>query len=262
MSPSTPTGVRARCRAASLLLDTPTLAAVAALGLGAAVIGGMGGFGTGIILTAALTPLIGVKAVVPVLAVAGVIINAGRFWFYRASLDRRALARVLAASLPFLVLGTWIYTALDARSLGTVLGLVVMASVPVRRFLHSRKIVLGKTGIVAGAGVFGLASGVATGTGVILVSLLLGAGLTGPAVLATDALVTIALDLCKAALFQRFDLLDAATFYTGVVIGVATIPGSAAAAWLVSRLHAHLHILFMEALILVGGAFMLWHSWK
>src|SRR3989338_5924112 len=148
MSPSTPAGVRARCRAASLLLDAPTLAAVAALGLGAAVIGGM--------------------AVVPVLAVAGVIINAGRFWFYRASLDRRALARVLAASLPFLVLGTWIYTALDARSLGTVLGLVVMASVPVRRFLHSRKIVLGKTGIVAGAGVFGLASGVATGTGVIL----------------------------------------------------------------------------------------------
>ena len=53
------------------------------LGLGAAVIGGIGGFGTGIILTAALAPLIGVKAVMPVLAVAGVIINAGRFWFYR-----------------------------------------------------------------------------------------------------------------------------------------------------------------------------------
>ena len=75
----------------------------------AAVISGMGGFGTGIILTAALTPLIGVKAVVPVLAVAGVIINAGRFWFYRASLDRRTLVLVLSASLPFLVLGTWIY---------------------------------------------------------------------------------------------------------------------------------------------------------
>src|SRR3990172_12391692 len=115
MSPSTPAGVRARCRAASLLLDTPTLAAVAALGLGAAVIGGMGGFGTGVILTAALAPLIGVKAVIPVLAVAGVIINAGRFWFYRASLERRSFGLVLAASLPFLVLGTWIYSVLDAR---------------------------------------------------------------------------------------------------------------------------------------------------
>ena len=111
-------------------------------------------------------------------------------------------------------------------------------------------------------GLFGLASGVATGTGVILVSLLLGAGLAGPAVLATDALVTIVLDLCKAALFQRFDLLDAPAFFTGVVIGCATIPGSAIAAWLVHRMGAKLHVVFMEALILFGGAFMLWHSWR
>ena len=82
----------------------------------------MGGFGTGVILTAALVPLIGVKAVMPVLAVAGVIINAGRFWFYRGHLDRRTLALVLAASLPFLVLGTWIYSVLDARALDPVLG--------------------------------------------------------------------------------------------------------------------------------------------
>jgi len=41
---------------------------VAALGIVAAVVGGMGGFGTGIILTAALAPFIGVKAVIPVLA--------------------------------------------------------------------------------------------------------------------------------------------------------------------------------------------------
>jgi uncharacterized membrane protein YfcA len=245
-----------------LLLDPPTLAAVAVLALGAAVIGGMGGFGTGVILAAALVPLIGIKAVVPVLAVAGVIINAGRFWFYRASLDRRALGTVLAGSLPFLVLGTWLYSILDARAIGTILGLAVIASVPLRRVLKKKSATLGTPGLAVGAGVFGLASGVATGTGVILVSLLLGAGLSGPAVLATDALTTIALDLCKAALFQRFDLLDMQAFSTGVVIGVSTIPGSAIAAWLVHRMRAHLHVLFMEALILVGGASMLWHSWS
>jgi uncharacterized membrane protein YfcA len=245
-----------------LLLDAPTLAAVAALALGAAIVGGMGGFGTGVILTAALVPLIGVKAVVPVLAVAGVIINAGRFWFYRPSLDRRALGVVVAAALPFLVLGTWLYSVLDARAIGTILGLAVIASIPLRRTLKAREILLQTPGLALGAGVFGLASGVATGTGVILVSLLLGAGLSGPAVLATDALATIALDLCKAALFQRFDLMDAQAFSTGVVIGFATIPGSAIAAWLVHRVGAKLHVLFMEALILAGGGFMLWHSWR
>jgi len=113
-----------------LLLDAPTLAAVGALGLGAAVIGGLGGFGAGVILAAALAPLIGVKALVPVLAVAGVIINAGRFWFYRAHVDRAALAVMLAAALPLLVLGAWLYSVLDARVIGTILGLAVMGSVP------------------------------------------------------------------------------------------------------------------------------------
>ena len=245
-----------------MLLDAPTLAAVAALGLAAAVVGGIGGFGTGVILAAALAPLIGIRAVVPVLAVAGVVINAGRFWFYRRSLDRRVLGIVLGAGLPFLVLGAWIYSVLDARTIGTVLGIAILASVPLRRFFQRRKIVLGTTGLGIGAGVFGLASGVATGTGVILVSLLLGSGLAGPAVLATDAFATIALDLCKAALFQRFDLLDTDSLLTGVAIGVATIPGSAIAAWLVHRMHAHLHVAFMEGLIVIGGASMLWHSWK
>jgi uncharacterized membrane protein YfcA len=245
-----------------LLLDPFTLAAVALLGLGAAVIGAVGGFGTGIILTAALTPLIGVKALVPVLAVAGVIINSGRFWFYRRSLDRRSFFIVLAAALPFLVLGAWIYSVLDARTLGVVLGLVIIASVPLRRILKKREIVIGRAGLAVGGGVFGLASGIATGTGVILISLLLGSGLAGPAVLATDALITIALDFSKALLFQRFDLLDGQHFFAGVVIGVSSIPGSALGAWLVARMHAHLHVLFMEGLILFGGGFMLWHSWS
>jgi uncharacterized membrane protein YfcA len=169
---------------------------------------------------------------------------------------------VLAASLPFLVFGTWIYSVLDARALGTVLGLAVIGFVPLRRFLRARQMMLGRPGLAVGSGVFGLATGLATGTGVIMVSLLLGAGLAGPAVLATDALVSIVLDLVKAALFQRFDLLDADAFFTGVVIGFASIPGSAVAAWLVRRMGAHLHVVVMEVLILVGGASMLWHSWR
>ena len=230
--------------------------------MGAAIISGVGGFGTGVILAALLAPLIGIKAVIPVLAVAGVVINAGRFWFYRSSLVRPTLVLVLAVSIPFLVLGTWIYSILDARAIGTVLGIVVILSVPLRRSLSRRRVALGRTGLGVGSGVFGLATGLTSGVGVILVSLLLGTGMSGPAVLATDALVSIVLDACKTALFQRFSLLDGQTFATGVVIGAATIPGSAIAAYLVNRMHAHLHVLFMEGLILVGGASLLWNSWR
>jgi uncharacterized membrane protein YfcA len=245
-----------------LLLDATTLAMVAAAAMGAAIVSGVGGFGTGVILAALLAPLIGIKAVIPVLAVAGAIINAGRFWFYRASLVRPTLALVLAVSIPFLILGTWIYSILDVRVLGTLLGVVVIGSIPLRRLLNRRKVVLTSRGLAIGSGVFGLATGVATGTGVIMVTLLLGTGMPTTAVLATDAMISIVLDLCKAGLFHKFALLDNASLFTGVVIGVATIPGSAVAAWLVTRMRAHLHVLFMEALILIGGVSMIVNAWR
>ena len=245
-----------------MLLSPGDLAIIAAVGIFAALVGGIGGFGSGAILTAALAPLIGVKAVIPVMAVAGAIINAGRFWFYRRSLERRTLAVVLASSLPFLVLGTWVYSVLEARAVGTVIGLAVIASIPLRRFLARKAVRVEARGLAVGSGVFGLATGLTTGTGVILVSLLLGAGLTGPAVLATDALVSIALDVSKSLLFHRFALLDNDAIVTGAIIGVATIPGSALAAWLVTRMHAHLHVLFMESLVVLGGVSLLVNSWR
>lgn len=245
-----------------MLLDVSSLAIVAALAIVGAVVGGIGGFGTGIILTAGLAPLIGVKNVIPVMTVASVIINCGRFWFYRSSLETGRLALVLCCALPFVALGVWIYSALDARAIGTVLGVVVIVSVPLRRALKRRAIALGNGGLAIGSGVFGLAHGVASGVGVIMVSLLLGTGMSGQAVLATDALISIVLDTSKAVLFQRFSLLSQETFVAGVIVGVATIPGSALAAWLVNRMHAHLHVLFLEGLIVLGGLSLLWNSWR
>jgi uncharacterized protein len=243
-----------------MISDPLTLAWVLLAAFGSAVLGGMGGFGTGIILTAVLIPLIGVKAVVPVLALAGVLINSGRFWFYRRAIDRAVALRVMLTGLPSLFLGTWIYAKLDARPLGVLIGCLILASIPIRRVLKARQITVGPRGTYIGGAAFGLANGFASGMGVILVSLLLGAGLSGPAVLATDALVTIVLDLTRAAIFGKYSLLDASNATLGIMIGVATLPGSWLASVLVNRLKASLHILFMEALIVIGGVMIIWNS--
>ena len=241
-------------------LDAATFVMVAVAAFLSSIVGGVGGFGTGIILTALLAPILGFKALVPVLAVAGVVINAGRFWFYRKAVDPRALKQVLAGAVPAVFAGVYVYSLLDARSIGFVLGSFVLAAVPLRHVLARRGIRLEPAGLVAGAGVFGLVSGIASGTGVILISLLLGAGLGGVAVLATDALVTIAIDVIKVLLFGGFELLDASSVTLGLAIGAATIPGSRVAAWLVERLGARLHVAVMDALILVGGMTMLWSA--
>ena len=94
-----------------------------------------------------------------------------------------------------------------ACSIGLVLGSFVLAAVPLRHVLARRGVRLRPAGVVAGAGVFGLVSGIASATGVILISVLLGA-------------------------------------------------------WLVERHGARLHVLAIEALIVVGGITMLWRALK
>jgi len=243
-----------------MLLTGATLAWVLLASFGSAIVGGVGGFGTGIILTAVLVPLIGVKAVVPVLALAGVIINAGRFAFYRRHVDARALRYILIGALPFLFLGTWLYATIPARPLGVIIAGLVLLSVPVRRFLTTRSISIGKRGLLGGGAVFGAANGFASGMGVIVVSLLLGAGLGGSAVLATDAVIAIVIDVTRALLFGRYNLLDLDHALLGVAIGLATLPGSWLASVLVSRLHAVLHVWIMDTLIITGGLMILWNT--
>ena len=243
-----------------MIPEPTTLALVLLASFAGAVVGGIGGFGTGVVLVAVLAPIVGVKTVVPVLAVAGVLINGGRAWFYRAHVDWRATRTVFLWSMPFLLAGTQLYVRLDAGVLGVLIGAVVLASVPVRRVLKAREISVGARGLATGGAVFGLANGFASGVGVILVSLLLGAGLSGQAVLATDAVISIGIDIVRALVFGKFELLDGPAAVLGLTIGLATLPGSAVAAFLVRRMHARLHILFMESLIVVGGAMIVFNS--
>ena len=241
-------------------LSPNLLMLVVAVSFGSAIIGGMGGFGTGIILTATLTPILGIKAVVPLLALAGIIINMGRFWFYRRDVDARAVKRVLPSALVCLLGGTLVYRHLDAAPLAIVIGLVVLAALPARRWLHAHNLHLGARGLTLGGGVFGFLNGIASGMGVVLISLLLGAGLSGTAVLATDALITIAVDITRSLIFGKLDLLDNSGVVLGGVIGLASLPGSWIASRLVQRMGHKLHIAIIEILIAIGGLSILYHG--
>ena len=47
------------------------------------ILGALSGFGAGILVMPFLVPLVGVKGVVPVMAVAMIIANVARIWVYR-----------------------------------------------------------------------------------------------------------------------------------------------------------------------------------
>jgi uncharacterized membrane protein YfcA len=239
-----------------MLIDPFTMIWVGIVAFAAAVIGGLGGFGTGVILTAVLIPIVGVKAVLPVLTVAGVLINAGRMTAYRESIDWKLCRTVLVAAMPAMLAGIYVFAVLPPKWLQIILALFIAAIVPLRRWAAHKKLRLDRSGVLIGGGVFGFLSGIVSGTGVFLISILLSTGLPGAAIVATDAAISLINDSFRLLVFGGYELIDGSTFVTGLIIGAITIPGSWCAKWLTTRMSAHLHIAVIEGLLLVASAWL------
>lgn len=217
---------------------------------------GLSGFGAGLILSAWLAPVLGAKATIPLLAVAMIVTNAGRFWAFRGAVSWRPALLLLAGCLPGAALGAALLADMGDGAADLVLGAFLVASIPLRRLLAGRRTALPPAGLVAGGAGVGVASGMTTGSGTLILPLLLGAGLAGPGLIATDTVVSMALNTGRSLAFGRFALLDAELLLTGLALGLATVPGSHAAAWVVRRTPIRLHTLLLEALVAGVGVYI------
>ncbi|WP_204272903.1 hypothetical protein, partial [Enterobacter hormaechei] len=80
---------------------------MAGTAFGAAIIGGMAGYGTGLLMPLVLVPIIGAENVVPVIAISALFTNVSRFLAMRASVDWRKVALMLPVSVPLVVLSAY-----------------------------------------------------------------------------------------------------------------------------------------------------------
>lgn len=236
------------------------LALIGAIALAASILGGLAGYGTGLLVPIFLAPIVGVANVVPVMAVGMLFANGSRVAAFRRDLHWPCILRVLATGLPACIAGAYGYTLLAPRWIALLLGAFFVLSVPLRRWLARAGWRLGKRGmLVAGAG-FGFINGGMTGVGLLLVSALMAAGLQGAALIGTDAVVSLAMGLAKVALFGSVSRLDAQLAAAGVLIGLATAPGAFIARRLLKVIPLHVHTAFMDVVVLAGGASFLWRA--
>ncbi len=239
-------------------LPIPDLAIIAASAFAAGISSGMTGFGGGLLLPPILAPLIGVQNVMPVLSVAMLMTNCHRFCLYYRYLDRRLTLIVLTAMIPAVVLGTIVYLALPRQAIAAVLGSFLLLSIPIGRLLANHKIQLGPVGLAAFSASFGIISGTTSGSGVLMVPVLLGAGLAGATFLATDAAISIAVNLTRAGMFAQAGNLPTGLLIAAVMIGLCTVPGNYVARWFLRRTSLRVHVRIMEAVVLIGGLSLLW----
>jgi uncharacterized membrane protein YfcA len=235
-----------------------TFLMIAAVAMFAAVISGMSGFGGGLIISAFLAPIIGVKALVPVIGVIMLLNNASRVWFYRKALDWKTAGLVTVCAAPTAVIGAIVYVELNVTVITVILGCVLIGSVPLRRYLAHREIRFNKPGLAVFGGLFGFLNATMIGTGLLVVPVLMGAGLLSQALLATDAAIAIGVNIIKAAVFGSYSVLTWELGLAAIIVGLCTVPGSWFAAWIVRRTEVRLHTFLMEGLIILGGLSFFW----
>ena len=86
-----------------------------------------------------------------------------------------------------------------------------------------------------------MAVGGTTGSGILLLSLLMAAGLQGANVIATDALISIIISFVKLLVFGIAGVMDAQAVAVALLIGVIALPGSFLAKLMVERMPVHVH---------------------
>jgi hypothetical protein len=102
---------------------------------------------------------------------------------------------------------------------------MLLLLVPLRRLLARLRFVLGKGGLVPAAAVYGTLAGGTTGSGVVLISILMASGLQGSAVIATDAVISIGIGVVKTLTFGVAGALGPPLLVFAGLIGLATFPG-------------------------------------
>jgi uncharacterized membrane protein YfcA len=230
---------------------------VVGMALLASVVGGVAGYGTGALMPLVLVPIVGAEPIVPIIAISALMTNTSRAVAFRRLVDFRRTLIVLVASAPMSALGAWGYTFLTSVGASIVIGGMLMASVPLRRLLKRREVQVSDRGLAATSVGYGLLVGGTVGSGIILLSLLMAAGLEGGAVIATDATISIVIGLIKIAVFGFAGVVGAQVIAIALVIGVIAFPGAFLAKALVDRMPIHLHTALLDAVVLVGGAFVI-----
>src|SRR3546814_17923226 len=102
--------------------------------------------------------------------------------------------------------------------------------------------------VIAVSGAFGFLSSIIVGAGLLVLPILMGFGLAGPALLATDAAIAVIVNFAKVIFFGGLDALTPSLFLIALAMGLCTIPGTWVAAWIVKRTDIRVHTLFVEAL--------------
>jgi len=185
---------------------------LAVAAFGTAILHSIGGFAGALLMSIAISPVLGIKITVPLVSVAMVVSHGMRAYVFRKAVDWPIYFLLISVALPFILLGVYTYVSLSEAAVGLFLGTLPF---------------------------------------------LLGAGLTGEALVATIAVQGFMLNLIKTIAFGISPLLGVREIAIGVGLGLCTFPGHYIGHKIVKRATDSAHVLFIESVMLAGALYFI-----
>ena len=187
---------------------------------------GATGMAGGVVMTAILSHMLGIKVAIPVMTCALVISHLSRVVIYWKDTSWQIARTVLLFGLPTTVLGALIFTVLDPRTVAIVFALFLSASIPIKHWASTHNIRTGPVLLASASSVWGMLAGNVVGPGFFLAPFLLGTGMNRLTFAGTLATVTLLMNLLKMTVFGATEMLDINLFVLGVALGLVTVPGN------------------------------------
>jgi hypothetical protein len=216
-------------------------------------VGGVAGFGAGVILLPALALVLGVRAAVVTLTVTMLLGNVSRIWWSRGDIHWPIVRRYLLGAVPGTALGVVLFAGASSAGLSTVIGAFLIAAVPLRRLLLTRHFTVRLRHFVPLGAVTGVMSALVVTTGPMITPFFLAYGLRRGAFIATEASCALAMHLVRGAGFATLALVTRETALLGLTLGATMFVGSWVGRRIVDRLSDRAFLTAIEALLVLMG---------
>lgn len=224
------------------------------IALVAGALSGLVGTGASLLLLPVLVPMFGAVEAIPIMAVAGFLANFSRAIAWYRSIAWNAVFAYALPGMPAAALGAYTLLYLPAGWPEALLGLFIVALVPIRRLAVAT---IGVAQLaLAGAGV-GYLTGIFLATGPLSVSAFLAFGLVRGGFIATEATASLLVQASKIISFREFGAITLESMLQGVVIGAALMAGTFIIRPLVRRLGDNHFRTMMDVVTLISGLWLL-----
>jgi uncharacterized membrane protein YfcA len=233
--------------------DPVTWAILVATAFLGSIIGGVAGFGAGVVLLPVAAWTLGIRMAVPVLTVTMLLGNISRIWWSRGETDHRVALRFLAGAVPATALGTALFAAAPSEVLSRVIGGFLLASVPLRRLLMTGhwRVRLAHFPLIGAAS--GLLSALVVAIGAAVTPFYLAYGLRRGAYIATEAVCAFSMHLTRGVSLTRYRLVTWEVVVIGLVLGAVMFAGSWIGRRLLDRMSDRVFLAVIEVLLVLMG---------